>query len=422
MSGARETTPRIPDHYRDLLERRPPAGHEPAWLAELRGAAKAAFLASGFPTPRDERWHYTSLAQLERVPFHPPGEQCIGLDGDDLAPYLLAPEAQRLVFLNGRLAPPLCRSTSLPAGVRLAGLAQVLGEAPAEVEPWLHRVARSRPDPVVDLNTALAEDGALLEVAPGADAGLIELLFLTTAAGDPLLAPPRNLIRVGAGGRATVVEVYRTLGEGPCLADPVTEIEVAEEGRLTYVRLADEGGGTFHTGVAAARLGRGARLTGHLFLLGGRLARLELTADLAGEGAEARLSGLLVGAGRSHRDLTTSVDHTAPATTSRERVRAIADGRARACFSGLVHVHAGAAGAAARMANDNLLLSDRAEVDTRPQLRIDTDEVKASHGATVGRLDEAALFYLRSRGVAEAEARALLIGAFAAEIVGEVAP
>ena len=414
--------PQTVDHYGHLFDTQADKlpGATLPWLAELRAAAMERFAATGFPTTHDEAYHYTSLAPVERVAFEPAGEQCIGLDTDDLAPYLLAPDGDaHLVFVNGRLAPSLCRLSSLSAGVRLAGLAQAVERWPEEVAHHLgHHL--SADEPMAALNTALASDGALLFVEAGADAGTVELLFLTTASGAPLFSAPRNLIAIGAGGSATVVENHVALGSATAFADPATEIDLGDTAHLDYVRLAHAPGG-FHTGTVAATQGRDSRLRAHLLGLGGRICRTDFATRLAGEGGEAKVYGLALAADRDHLDLTTRVDHDAAATRSREQVKQIVAGRGRGCFSGLVHVHPGAQQTDARLANANLLLSDRAEADTRPQLLIYADDVKCSHGATVGRLDDDALFYLRSRGIDGAEARQMLTSAFAAEITDTLA-
>ncbi len=424
MTTQQLDTPTAIDHYGRLFDQladRLPGAALP-WLTELRATAMARFAATGFPTTRDEAWHYTSLAPVERVAFAPPGAQCIGLDGDDLAPYLLAPEADaRLVFVNGRLAPSLCHLSSLSAGVRAAGLAEAVEQWPEAVARHLGRLLPAD-DPIAALNTAFAGDGALLFVEAGADGGTIELLFLTTAATTtpPLFAAPRNLLVLGANSRATVVESHLALGTTTAFSDPATEIDLGDGARLDYLRLVHEPG-AFHTGTVAATQTRDSRLHAHLLALGGRICRTDLATRLAGPGAEARLAGLALAGGRDHLDLTTRIDHAAVATRSREQVRQIVAGRGRGCFSGLVHVHPGAQQTDARLANANLLLSDRAEADTRPQLLIYADDVKCSHGATVGRLDDEALFYLRARGVDEQEARQLLTTAFAAEATTTIA-
>jgi len=421
MTTQQLDTPTAIDHYGRLFDaqaNRLPGADLP-WLAELRAAAMARFTTTGFPTTRDEQYHYTTLTPVERVAFEPAGEQCIGLDIDDLTPYLLAPDGEaRLVFVNGRLAPSLCDLSSLAAGVRVAGLAQA-------VEQWPEMVARHldhhlpADDPMAALNTALAADGALLFVEPGVDVGTVELLFLTTAAGAPLFSAPHSVIALGAGSRATVVESHVALGAATAFADPATEIDLGEGAHLDYVRLV-HAPGSFHTATVAATQGRDSRLRTHLLALGGRICRTDFATRLAAPGAEATLYGLALAGGRDHLDLTTRIDHDAVATRSREQVKQLLAGRGRGCFSGLIHVHPNAQQTDARLANANLLLSERAEADTRPQLLIYADDVKCSHGATVGQLDDDALFYLRARGIDEDEARRMLTTAFAAEVTAAI--
>ncbi|GAO04994.1 Fe-S cluster assembly protein SufD [Anaeromyxobacter sp. PSR-1] len=396
---------------------------EPAWLADARAGALAAFRAAGLPTTRHEDWRFTSLAALSTLSLAPaPAPD----DGEGPARALLAgraaPEGARLVFENGRFRRELSTGAPLPAGAVLGSLADALRHAPEAVRPHLGRLARVDGLAFTALNGALLEDGAFLLLPPGARVEApIELVFATGAAGRAVAVHPRVLVVAGEGARATLAEVH--LGTGDTyLANSVTELVLGEGAEVEHLRLQDEGPRAFHVSAVFAEQAARSRLTAHGLALGGQLARSEVRARLAGEGAELAVSGLYMADGARTTDAFTWVEHAVPRCTTTETYKGILDGRARGVFAGRIVVQPGAQKTSARQMNSNLLLSDDAIVDTKPQLEIFADDVKCGHGGTVGQLDEAALFYLRSRGVEEAEARSLLIWAFAAEMVDLVRP
>jgi Fe-S cluster assembly protein SufD len=395
---------------------------EPGWLTELRGGGLARFRALGLPTTRDEDWRFTNLAPLAGVTFGPAGEEA------GAAARLLrdapAPAGARLVFENGRFRRELSTGAPLPAGAVLASLGEALRHAPEAVRPHLGRLAPAGTPgalPFVAANAALLEDGAYLYLPPGAVVATpIELVFVTGGA-HPVAASPRVLVVAGEGARATIAEIY--VGSGDVyLVNAVTELVLGEGAELEHVKLQDDGVHAFHVSAVFAEQAARSRLTAHALSLGAAIGRSELRARLVGEGGEVAVSGLFMADGTRVQDAFSWVEHAVPRCTTTETYKGILDGKARGVFSGRIRVLPGAQKTSARQMSSNLLLSDDAIVDTKPQLEIFADDVKCGHGGTVGQLDEAALFYLRSRGVAEAEARSLLIWAFAAEMVERVGP
>ncbi len=368
---------------------------------DARRAAFERFAALGFPTRRLEGWRFTDLAPLRGTVFEP-GAGDRPLDAAWLAPLVDGP---RLVFVNGRHAPWLSQLEGLPAGARL------------EAVPALP-VGFDGDDALAALHAAFVEDEARLVLAPGvALERPLHLLLLSV--GDGTLATPRVVLELGEGAAATVVEEHR--GQGAYWSNPQASIRLRAGARLTHVALQDEAPEASHTARLAVRLARDARLALARVWLGGRLARADLALALDGEGAEATLEGLsLVGDGQTadhHVDLRHAVAHG----SSRQTFRAVLSGAARSVFDGTIRVEPGAQKTDAQQQARNLLLSRRAVANTQPRLEIFADDVKCGHGATVGALDDDALFYLRSRGLGEAEARAMLVRAFAAEFVDVLA-
>ena len=384
------------------------------WLRALRAEAAAGFATQGLPTRRDEAWRFTDLAGLAALELDGSGPtQRSGEGYTDV----IGATCHRLVFVDGMFAPAISSLGPLPAGVELRALGGALESASAEDLAPLHAVSDAKRRSLSALNTALFEDGLLLRVAPGVQLEHpVHLVFLH--AGAPLCAP-RNAISLGAGSRAQLVEHY--LGSGaPGLVAPVTEVELGADAELLHVHLQVQGEGVFHLAELAVRQGERSRLRSVSLALGAKLARLDLASELAGPGAHADLLGLYAGRDAQHLDHNTAIDHAMPHTTSRELYKGILDERAKGVFLGRIHVRPHAQKIGAMQTNRTLLLSDSAAIHTRPQLEIHADDVKCSHGASIGRLDETQLFYLRARGIAEADARALLLSGFAGEVLAEL--
>ncbi len=394
-----------------------PASREPVWLADARRAALGRFQALGLPTARHEDWRFTSLAALSAVAF---GR---APDADPAAASLLArahaPEGPCLVFVNGRFAPALSSRGALPPGAMLSSLGEALREAPEKVRRHLGRLAKGDDHAFVAANAALFEDGGFVLLPRGTAVDLpLALVFVTDAVAGPVAVHPRTLVVAEEGARATVGEIF--LGRGASLTNAVTELVLADGAQVEHVRLQVEAAEAFHVGVVHAEEGAEASLAAHAFTLGARLSRSELRARLQGEGARVAANGLAMADGARVADNFSWVEHAVPRCTTTESYKGILDGSSRGVFSGRIRVLPGAQKTNAYQMSSNLLLSDDAIVDAKPQLEIFADDVKCGHGGTVGQLDASALFYLRSRGVPEAEARSLLIWAFASEMVGLV--
>ena len=354
------------------------------------------FRAGGLPSPREEAWHYTTLRPLADAVF----DQA-PTDPATLLACLPDIDAPRLVFANGFFSPAL---SCLPAGVTLRTGAPAWGT-----------LARPAAEKLVALNTMLAEDGAAIDVAEGVDGGTLVLASLATGGA----MHPRHAIRLAPGARLTLVEV--NIGSGAYLNNPVFSVAVADDAILSHLRFQTESPEAFHLSTLYAEVGARGTYDSFLLSLGARLARVEVHARLAGEKSAVHLNAAQLLGGRQHADFTTVVTHDAPTTTSRQTVKNVLTGRARGVFQGKIEVSRHAQKTDGYQMNQALLLSGEAEIDSKPQLEIYADDVKCSHGATVGELDPDQLFYLRSRGVPEAEARSILVRAFLTEALDPIA-
>jgi Fe-S cluster assembly protein SufD len=390
-------------------------GRGMSWLAKLRCDAIERFAAAGLPTTRDEDWKYTSLRGVDSRHFDAAPPVRSPLTIASLAELAL-PDANLLVFVDGRLRPELSYGGHLPNGVRLTGLASLLAEPPDWLQPLLAEEAGAGFEA---LNTAFMADGACLWLPPGAVLTTpVQLLFVT--GGSDLAIQTRNLIVAGADSRASIIEHHVGLGGQPYLANALTRLVVGDGARIEHAKLQQESPAAWHIAGVRARLGADTRFNSTSIALGGALARVGIDVGLDAEGASCELTGLYLADGRQHTDHHTRVDHRQPGASSREHYRGIMAGEARAVFNGKVVVHQDAQRSDAFQANHNLLLSDSAEVDTKPELEIYADDVKCGHGATVGQLDDDQVFYLRSRGLDAASARTLLTMAFARDVIDRI--
>ena len=408
------TNPAVERYLADFraVEGRLPGAKLP-WLKRARSEALARFAAAGFPASHDEEWKYTSVAAIEKQAFRPALAEAAA--AADARPWQLGGAAHRLVFVNWRYAPALSQLLPLPAGAVVMSLGEVLERSPQLAEPWLAGGDGS----FADLNTAFLSDGAFIQLGDGvAVEAPIHLLYLSTGTG--LAVHPRNVIVAGINAQAFVVEQYVGLNEGAGFTNAVTCIVAGRDARIEHCKLQQENAASFHVAAIQALQSAGSGFTSHSLSLGAALARNDIATRFDGGHCETTFNGLYVAGGRQHVDHHTRIDHAQPHGTSREFYRGILDGHARGVFSGRVVVHKDAQRTDASQANHNLLLSREAEVDTRPQLEIYADDVKCSHGATVGQLDENMLFYLRSRGVEDDLARNLLTYAFAREVIERI--
>ncbi|HSM51875.1 MAG TPA: Fe-S cluster assembly protein SufD [Thermoanaerobaculia bacterium] len=397
------------------------ASGEPAAVASLRERAAARFAELGLPTTRHEEWRFTNLAPVARLPYRRAHGQLPADIEARLAPHRL-PGAVELVFVSGRLAPGLSRLGELPAGLEVGSLATLLAASPDGKLAELGRPTDFADHALAALNTALFADGAFVRVAPGAVVDRpVHLLFLGHAEeGVPTAAFPRVLLLAGERSQMTVVERYAGADGESYLTCPVTELVASPGAVVDHYKVQREGSDAHHLAVFTVETGRGANVTSHSISLGGALVRHDVRARLAGEGGEATLNGLYMVRGRQFVDTHMRVDHAEPHCASHELYKGILNESARAVFNGRIYVHPHAQKTDAKQTNRNLLLSKEALVNTNPQLEIFADDVRCTHGSTVGQLDADAIFYLRSRGIGEVAAQSLLTYAFASDIVERI--
>jgi Fe-S cluster assembly protein SufD len=379
----------------------------------VRQQAFEKFLQLGFPTTHDELWKYTTLRRLEAREFG------IGQPDAACAPLPAPADAYQLVFVDGFLRTEL---STLPAqtGLRITSLARLQATDSTTLNEVLASTANESCR-FVALNTALTQDGVVIDAAAGLTLDKPLLLhFLWSNQLQSLMAHPRVAIRAGRDSKLCVVEQFIGLGDTAHFNNAVTTVQLADGAQLEHCRIQNENTHSFHIGLLHAELAAHAILTSHQINFGAALARMDINVFLQGTEANASLNGLQFATGNQHHDTHTRVEHCVPHTNSNEDYRGIADQRGRVVFNGKVLVHKKAIKTDARQSSRNLLLAGTAEIDTKPELEIYNDDVKCAHGATVGQLDANALFYLRSRGLSEAQARALLTHAFADHIIAQL--
>ena len=409
--------------YWEQFERFEKDWRHPAWLWTLRQGGIARFAELGFPTLRDEDWRFTNVAPIARLPFKPafagPPE---GPPAEVLTQFTFATLAgPRLVFVNGRFSAKLSSVAPGLGGVKLGSIAEELAGDSALLEPHLARYARTDDNAFAALNTAFFNDGALIIVPAGTTvAEPVQLLFISTAREPGATSHPRNLIIAEAGSRLTVVENYVRTADAPYFTNAVTEMVVGDQAVVEHCKFQDESLEAFHIATLQVRLGRGANFIGHSIATGARLSRNNINTTLAAEGVECVLNGLYLTRRDQLADHHMIVDHAQPRCNSHEYYNGILEDRSKGVFHGRILVRPDAQKTDAKQTNKNLLLSESATIDTKPQLEIYADDVKCTHGATVGQLNDESVFYLRSRGIGPETARRMLIHAFAAEIIDRV--
>lgn len=394
-------------------------GDEPSWLGQLRAEALTSFSERGLPHRKLEEWRYTNIAPLAQIPFEVPGAGT-ALPAPEVVAGLspCASAGESTIFVDGHLASALSVQSVPSGGVEVESIAEQLLRSPQQLEPHLGRSVDVKLHPFAALNTAFLDDGASVRVPAGCEVGApLRLVFVAERTDTPRVCHPRVAIAAGENSRATIVLDFVARGSGKGLTNAVVEVSLERNAHVDLIVLQRESGEHFHVSNLAVRQERDSRFAAYTLSLAGRLVRNDASVVLAGEGAECVLNGLFVGSERQLVDNHTTIDHAVPHGTSSELYKGILTDRARGVFRGRVIVRPDAQKTNALQSNPNLLLGERAEIDTKPQLEIYADDVKCSHGSTVGQLDEAALFYLRSRGIAESGARQLLTRAFAAEIL-----
>ncbi|WP_082673806.1 Fe-S cluster assembly protein SufD [Thiohalocapsa sp. ML1] len=395
-----------------------PAG-EPDWLTTARSAAAARVASASVPTNKSEDWRYTGLRALLEQGFTPVDEPLTALLPDDIEDVLLPGlDAHRVVFVNGRFAPQLSVLEGLPAGLRIGGLRATLAEDPDALREVLTAVAGDGAHVLTALNTAGFDDGLVLLAARGVQVEKpIELLNLSVGLDEPRVAQPRHVVALGDAAQVTLIERYLSLGDALYCNNVLLELDLGRDAVLRHRRIQIESPSAFHVSGVYLRQGANSRYDGINIGMGGRWSRTDLVMRFGGERAECDLKGLYLAGDQQLIDYHLDVRHELPRCTSRENFKGIVYGKGKAVFDGLVYVAKDAQQSDAELSNRNLLLAPSAEVDTKPQLEIYADDVKCSHGTTVGQIEPEMLFYLRSRGIAEGLARRMLCLGFAGEII-----
>ena len=391
----------------------------PAWLSAKRREAMEAFKRLGFPTVRDEEWKYTDVtpvANLAATPVFRP--EAHGAAPQTLPEHLPFNEisGHKLVFVNGHFAPALSDIGELPAGATITSMAQAFGDNADIVTRHFGKHLDWRNETFAALNTAFAQDGALIHLERNVQIEeTIRLVFLATGDGETV-THPRNLIVLGENASAHVLETYASTEENVYFNNAVTEVETANGAQLEHIKVQLESPKAFHVATLQIHSARDVTASSHCLNFGGRIVRNNANAVLADENGEVTLNGLVLGRDSQHIDNHTSMDHAKPHCDSHENYAHVLDDHSVGVFNGKIFVREDAQKTDAKQSNRTLLLSRDAQIDAKPQLEIFADDVKCTHGATIGQLDEEALFYLRARGVPEKQARKILIRAFAAEV------
>jgi len=383
-------------------------------LSPVRQAARERFRDLPFPSPRMEDWRFTGVTPLTTTPFKL--GDAAAVEGSALPP-LSAPNALRLTFVNGWFVRDLSETT-VPPGMRLGRLAEA---SPSDLAR-LAQLADYRDNIFTALNTAMLGDGAYLVINNGAVIERpVEVLYVTRSAGKPVASYPRTLIVAGKSSQATVLERFLALDDAAYFTNAVTEIAVGENAVIDHCKVQQESVQAHHVANTQAVLQRASRFTTHAVLLGAKLMRNETRVRFEDEGGEATVNGLYIGDGQRHLDNFTVIDHARAHCASHELYKGVLADQAHGVFNGKIFVRPDAQKTDAKQTNKVLLLSDGATINTKPQLEIFADDVKCTHGATVGQLDADQLFYLRARGVGKEQARRLLTFAFANDIVSRIA-
>jgi Fe-S cluster assembly protein SufD len=396
---------------------------QPAWLFSLRKAGMISFGEQGFPTLEDEDWRFTNVAPIARMPFRPAREPVAnGAETKTLTEDIFAAlPGNRLVFVNGFFSAKLSRLQPVSGGARIENLSAALSGQGALIEKHFTRYAKTKDNAFAALNQAFFSDGAFIFVPAGVEISEpIQLVYISSSKQGGEAIHPRNLIIAEANSKVTVIESYVSTGAGAYFTNAVTELVAGDNAYVELVKLQDESAEAFHIATIQGEFGRASNVTVHSFALGARLSRTNIRANLAGEGLECILNGLYVTKDEQLADHHMIVEHAQPNCASHEYFNGILDDKSKGVFHGRIYVHPVAQKTDAKQTNKNLLLSDDATADTKPQLEIYADDVKCTHGATIGQLNDESIFYLRSRGIGTDTARRMLIHAFAGEIIERI--
>lgn len=418
VNASAALTEQLEDRF-SSMQKELPGAHE-AWVRVLRKNAMDQVMRQGMPSTRHEAWKYTDIRKYldrliagaaEKVPADVSATALADFAFDDL-------DCHRMVLVDGKVSQALSSLETIPAGLRVESMARMFVEEPDVIEPYLHDQHLS--GVFAELNSAMMTDGVYLNIPDGMVVEKpLHLLFLSTEGGESC-HHIRNLVVAGEYAQATIIEHYGSLGDSSVFINVGTDVDLHAGGGIEHYKLQQSALGEVNIGSVRVHQHRDSYYHSHSVAFGAALSRRDIHVEMNGEGAECALNGLYLVTGRQHVDHHTRIDHVRPNCRSRESYKGVIDGRARAVFNGKVVVHTGADKTDSAQSNANLLLSDRAEVDTKPDLEIHADDVKCAHGATVGQLDMKQLFYMRSRGLSEEEARSVLMFAFADEVLAAI--
>ncbi|MSU58612.1 MAG: Fe-S cluster assembly protein SufD [Pedosphaera sp.] len=395
---------------------------QPAWLAPIRRAGLARFTDLGLPALHHEDWRFTNIAAIARLPFLPALTPTDGATAGSLNDFAFAKlPGAKLVFVNGHFAPKLSSVKKLPPGVKAGSLAAALVSDGAFLEKHLGRYAQLADNGFGALNQAFFLDGGFVHVPAGTVVEEpIQFVYVSTAQQNGATFHPRNLVIADANSKVTILESYVSLGGSGYFTNAVTELFAGDNATLEFVKFQDEAADAFHMAAFHGEFGRASHVNVHSFALGAKLSRNNIRTKLAGEGLECILNGLYLTRGEQLADHHMIVEHAQPHCASHEYFNGILDDKSKGVFHGRILVRPIAQKTDAKQTNKNLLLSDDATADTKPQLEIYADDVKCTHGATIGQLNEESIFYLRTRGIGPETARRMLIHAFAGEIIERI--
>lgn len=394
-----------------------PAG-QPSWLKSIREEGIAKFSELGFPTPHDEDWRFTNVAPIARTAFELTQNGHVKPSYGDIAKFMLEGKTSgMLVFVNGVYAAELSKVGALPEGVIVSTLTEALSLNEDLVKEHLAKYADIKEEAFTALNNAFFEDGGFVYIPKGIHLeDPVHLLYISTGGDEkPRITSPRNLIVTEGNSQANVVEQYVSLEESVYFSNIVTELVVGENSTLGHYLIECESKKSFNISTLRVEQGRNSNIRSHSVLLGGALVRNNVHPVLAGEGCDSLINGLFLSTGRQHMDNYMKIEHLKPHSNSRQFYNGILDGHSRGVFHGRIIVHKDAQKTDAKQTNKNLLISDHAQIDTKPQLEIYADDVRCTHGATIGQIDEDAIFYLRSRGLSEEASRDIILKAFTNE-------
>lgn len=397
-------------------------GEASSRIHAIRENAIAKFAELGFPTTKNEEWKYTDVSPIAKGQFKPILRYEAGVTAKEVERFSFGhPEWNRIVCINGHFSKELSTVHSLPAGVKIGSLAEAMKNELALIEQHLTKYAPYDENAFVALSTAFLQDGVFMYIP---NRTIIEkpihLMMISTGPESEFVSHPRNLIIAGESSQMAFIETYGSLTHNTYFTNTVTEIVLEKNAIVEHDRLQLEGDRAFHVGTLHVQQDRDSNFRSNAVTFGGRLVRNNITVILDGEGAEATLNGLYLGTGDQHIDSHTCIVHAKPHCPSHELYKGILAGKSKGVFNGKIIVRKDAQKTDAKQTNKNLILSNEASIDTKPQLEIFANDVKCTHGATIGQLDDEALFYLRSRGISLNKARDILIYAFASDVIERV--